>query len=136
METPRERYFISNTLICLLKAVEGKVTTVELRDEKELTGRVDNVDGYMNVTMKNVTYRTRKGEKRFDSFFVNGKTICYVHIPDEIDMRRAMEGVLKRYNTREANLRVRKEIQDKAWEKMRRKHEAEARRLLQMDKQK
>lgn len=123
METPRERYFITNSMICLLKAVEGFETTVELRNEKIVEGHIDKVDGYMNISMSNVTLKLLlTGEKKkFDSFFVNGKSIRYVHIPDEINMRKSMDKVLKRYCSVSANIRVRDEIQSKAWQKMKQK---------------
>lgn len=127
METPREKYFIANSMICLLKAVEGMETTVELRDEKVAEGQIDSVDGFMNMNMSDVTLKfLLTGEKKkFDSFFINGKTIRYVHIPDEVDMKRSMDKVLKRYCPVTANLRVRKEIQSEAWKKLKQK-ESEA----------
>lgn len=123
METPRERYFITNSMICLLKAVEGFETTVELRNEKVVEGHIDKVDGYMNISMSDVTLKLllTGEEKKFDSFFVNGKSIRYVHIPDEINMRKSMDKVLKRYCSVSANIRVRDEIQSKAWQKMKQK---------------
>ena len=123
METPRERYFIANSMICLLKAVEGFETTVELRNEKVVEGHIDKVDGYMNISMSDVTLKLllTGEEKKFDSFFVNGKSIRYVHIPDEINMRKSMDKVLKRYCSVSANIRVRDEIQSKAWQKMKQK---------------
>lgn len=127
METPREKYFIANSMICLLKAVEGMETTVELRDEKVAEGQIDSVDGFMNMNMSDVTLKflLTGEEKKFDSFFINGKTIRYVHIPDEVDMKRSMDKVLKRYCPVTANLRVRKEIQSEAWKKLKQK-ESEA----------
>ena len=127
METPREKYFIANSMVCLLKAVEGMGTVVELRDEKVAEGHIESVDGFMNINMTDVTLKFPiTGEvQKFDSFFINGKTIRYVHIPDEVDIKRSMEKVLKRYCTVTANLRVRKEIQSEAWKKLKQK-ESEA----------
>ena len=127
MESAREKYFIANSMICLLKAVEGMETVVELRDEKVAEGQIDSVDGFMNMNMSDVTLKflLTGEEKKFDSFFINGKTIRYVHIPDEVDMKRSMEKVLKRYCSVSANLRVRKEIQSEAWRKLKQK-ESEA----------
>ena len=91
METNREKYFISNSMICLLKAVEGKETVVELRNDRIVDGHIDRVDGYMNITMSDVTLKLPLvgTERKFDSFYVTGSNIRYVHIPDEIDMRKA-----------------------------------------------
>jgi small nuclear ribonucleoprotein (snRNP)-like protein len=92
MATNREKFLIKNTLICLLKAVEGKVTTVELRNENSVTGTIDHVDGFMCISMSNVCFKTMAGKMtNFESFYVQGPHIRYVQIPDEIDMRKAME---------------------------------------------
>lgn len=133
METKREKFYMMNSMICLLKTVEGKRTTVEMRDEKEVTGVVIHVDGYMNIGMRDVVFKTATWEKKFDSFFVKGKTIRYVHIPDEIDMKSAMEAKLKEMCTHTASLRIRQEIKDKAWQKLRRK---EQRALAELKKEK
>ena len=123
METNREKYFISNSMICLLKAVEGKETIVELRNERIVEGHIDKVDGYMNITMSDVTLKLPLvgTERKFDSFYVTGSNIRYVHIPDEIDMRKSMEKVLKKYNTLSANRRIQEEIKSRAWQKMKQK---------------
>lgn len=118
METARERFYFANTMLCLLKAIEGQSTTVELRDEKEVFGKIIQVDGYMNITMANVTLKTAGCARRFDRFFVNGRLVRYVHIPDEVDMRSAMEGYLQRSNQSAAQERVKQDIKDAAWHKM------------------
>ncbi|XP_062589553.1 U7 snRNA-associated Sm-like protein LSm10 [Saccostrea cucullata] len=88
----REKYLVRNTLISLLKAVEGKVTTIELRNENSVTGRVEDVDAFMNIVMRNVVFRSFRGtSQNFSSFFVQGQNVRYVHIPDEIDMRAAID---------------------------------------------
>jgi len=92
MATQRERFKVRNTLICLLKEVEGKTTTVELRNESSVSGLVEHVDGYMNVTMSSVCFRNYKGKiSKFANFFVQGTNIRFVQIPDEIDMRKAIK---------------------------------------------
>ena len=40
-----------NTLTLLLKGLEGKVTTIELRNESSIRGRIDSVDYLMNITV-------------------------------------------------------------------------------------
>ena len=133
METHRERFLITNTMVCLLKAVEGLKTTVELRNEKQVTGTVIKVDGYMNITMKNVVYETMKGKVCFDDFYVNGRNIRYVHIPDEVDMRKGMDAQIRKRNYAAANLKVNEDIKAAAWQKMTRK---EQHRQKQVNKQK
>ncbi|XP_053406147.1 U7 snRNA-associated Sm-like protein LSm10 isoform X2 [Mercenaria mercenaria] len=121
METKREKFYMMNSMLCLLKVVEGKRTTVEMRDEKEVTGVIKHVDGYMNISMEDVVFKSLTGKKKFDKFFVNGKTIRYVHIPDEINMKSAMEAKLKEMCTYTASMRVRQEIKDQAWAKLKQK---------------
>lgn len=92
MATDRERFLIRNTLLSLLKAVEGKETTIELRNENSVSGKIQNVDPYMNVLMNDVVFKSFSGaSQKFSSFFVQGPNIRYVHIPDEIDMRAAID---------------------------------------------
>ncbi|XP_061176395.1 U7 snRNA-associated Sm-like protein LSm10 [Saccostrea echinata] len=92
MTSEREKYLVRNTLISLLKAVEGKETTVELRNENSVTGKVEDVDGFMNIIMRDVVFRSFRGmSQNFSSFFVQGQNVRYVHIPDEIDMRAAID---------------------------------------------
>lgn len=121
METGREKFFFRNTMLCLLKAIEGMTTTVELRNERDVIGTIQKVDGFMNITMTNVTLRTWDSRQKFDHFFVNGKTIRYVHIPDEVNMKQAMENHLKRTDYSKAMQKVRQEIKDAAWQKMKMK---------------
>ena len=85
---------MSTTLACLLPSLRNKRTTVELRNESFVTGRVgkmsnnvhDNevlgydqvvqTDGFMNITMAEVTFTDALGNKsKFDSFFVQSRLI-------------------------------------------------------------
>lgn len=43
--TSREQFFYHNTLLCLIKALEGKNITVDLRDDAHVCGEVTIVDG-------------------------------------------------------------------------------------------
>lgn len=65
---------------------------MELRNENTVTGRVENVDSFMNIVMTDVVFKSYRGiSQNFSSFFVQGANIRYVHIPDEIDMRAAID---------------------------------------------
>merc|ERR1712059_125769 len=73
-------------------------TTVELRNESFVTGRVVTTDGFMNITMEDVTFTNALGGKsKFDSFFVQSRLIRYVQIPQAIDIKAtltsSMEGL-------------------------------------------
>lgn len=121
METTREKYFINNTMICLLKAIEGRDTCVELQGDVECKGTIVSVDGYMNITMENVKYNSPTRSRTFDQFFITGRKIRYVHIPDDVDMKQAMERKLKQFCMHSSNLRVRQELKDQAWAKLKKK---------------
>lgn len=131
----RESYYIKNTLICLLKAVEGKVTTVELRNENSVTGKIDHVDGYMNISMSNVCYKSYRGiMTNFDSFFVQGVNVRFVHIPDEIDMRKSMERYLK--SESDAQNKIHKRIRDAVMKKIKKRQEAVLKAEKRQDEEK
>ena len=91
----REKYKSTNSLICLLQGVTNRVTTVELRNETTATGQIVNVDGFMNIQMKDVKFVSRDGKMtKMDEFFVQGQQIRYVQIPDDVDMMQIMKAQL------------------------------------------
>ncbi|CAM1328644.1 LSM10 (predicted) [Pycnogonum litorale] len=93
----RERALSCKTLVCLLQSIQGMRTTVELRNESSIEGVISKVDGYMNIEMTDATFITasKLESYNFEYFFVQGKKIRYVHIPDEVDMVKSMEEQLK-----------------------------------------
>lgn len=97
----RERAVSERTLVCLLQAVQGHSTTVELRNESSVEGLIENVDGFMNISMTDVKFSKQSGREvirvmHFPTMFIQGRQIRYVHIPDFIDMRKAIEEQLKK----------------------------------------
>ncbi|KAF0290462.1 U7 snRNA-associated Sm-like protein LSm10 [Amphibalanus amphitrite] len=94
--TGQEKFFSCNTLVCLLQALKGHSTTIELRNESEVCGVIDYVDGFMNVTVRPARFTDAAGTcARFDSFFVHGRQIRYVHIPDEVSPLSAIRQQLE-----------------------------------------
>merc|ERR1711911_481890 len=76
LSTARDRYNAANSLLCLLQALEGTVTVVELRNEIAVKGLILQVDGFMNVTLKDVTVQGNDGSLyTFDDFFVKARNI-------------------------------------------------------------
>ena len=62
----------------------GRQTTVELRNETAVEGKIVHVDGFMNTEMSRVTVRNRFGaEQQFTRFHIHGKRIRFVHIPSK-----------------------------------------------------
>uniref|UniRef100_A0A1B6M2D6 Sm domain-containing protein n=2 Tax=Graphocephala atropunctata TaxID=36148 RepID=A0A1B6M2D6_9HEMI len=89
---PKERCFALNGLVCLVQAIEGKYTTVDLRNESSVYGRIDSVDAFMNIGMSSAVFINGKGEKhKFDNFFIQARNLRYVHIPEEVPIIGAIE---------------------------------------------
>ena len=94
MSSTKEFHQSLNTLSCLVIQCVGHRTTVELRNEGYVTGLVCSVDGFMNVSMKQVLFVDPMGNrKKFDDFFIQSRLIRVVQIPSAIDMKAAINGV-------------------------------------------
>ncbi|KGL74808.1 U7 snRNA-associated Sm-like LSm10, partial [Tinamus guttatus] len=92
----KERTIAENSLVILLQGLCNRVTTVELRDESTASGRVTNVDAFMNVRLAEVTFMDRQGTLcHLDELFVTGRNVRYVHIPDDVDIRATIEQQLQ-----------------------------------------
>eukprot|EP00794_Sanderia_malayensis_P000426 gene424-1067_t len=102
-----EKASTEQSLICLLHACKGYVTTIELRDESSIIGKIENVDGYMNIRVSNAKLERVNGHvASFQELFIQGKQIRFVHIPDEIDIRTAIKDQLRKIeNTRKQPVR-------------------------------
>lgn len=84
-------------MVCLLKAMEGIDITIEMRDFVVVTGKLDFAEATMNLSMSNVTLTNLKGTIRyFLKFYVKGRYIQYVMIPDAVDITKAMEWQLNK----------------------------------------
>ena len=94
-----EKFKTEQTLVCLLHACKGYTTTVELVDESSIYGKIIHVDGFMNITMLGVTFTQVNGRvQKFDEIFIQGNKIRFVHLPDEIDIRSAIQEQLDAIN--------------------------------------
>ena len=86
-----EKFRSEQTLVCLLHACKGYKTTVDLRNESSIYGMIGHVDGFMNMKIMGATFTKVDGSvENFDEMFIQGNQIRFVHIPDEIDIRRAI----------------------------------------------
>lgn len=89
MATVRERTLMMNNLTCLLQSLIGKSTKVELRNEKTVYGHVESVDSLMNTVMVNAKLVDVFQESTFfETMYIQGKNIRFVHIPDSINIAR------------------------------------------------
>ncbi|CAH0722553.1 unnamed protein product, partial [Brenthis ino] len=85
--TSREKFFYHNTLLCLVKSLQNKNITIDLRNDSYVCGELSTVDGYMNISLNKAVYCDTQGnEYYFDNMFVQARNIRYVHIPQTISM--------------------------------------------------
>ncbi|XP_076467254.1 uncharacterized protein LOC143298309 [Babylonia areolata] len=98
MTTARDKFFYTRTLCCLLKALEGVETEIELRNECHVKGTVESVSAAMDVTMRNCELIVGGRPKQLQRLLVQGRKIRMVIIPDDIDMVEAMQRVIGMYN--------------------------------------
>ncbi|KAE8745849.1 hypothetical protein FOCC_FOCC007368 [Frankliniella occidentalis] len=95
--TSKEKHLTHNTLVSLLMSLKGQQTTVDLRNRSSVTGTVERCDAYMNIEMKHVLFRDASGKAHiFEYFFVHKRNLRYVHIPPQVNMRKAVETFLDR----------------------------------------
>ncbi|KAG8534528.1 hypothetical protein GDO81_019217 [Engystomops pustulosus] len=93
----KERTIAENSLIILLQGLHGLVSTVDLRNESSVTGTIINVDAFMNIRLKKVTYTDRHGQDaKLEDLFVTGRNVRYVHIPEEVNILHTIEEQLKK----------------------------------------
>ena len=60
----------------LLFSIRNKRTTIELRNESFVSGKIVEGDGFMNITMEDVTFIDPRGARlHFESFFVQNRLI-------------------------------------------------------------
>ena len=116
-----ERASFEKTLCCLLKDLEGHFTTIELRNETQIKGKVDHVDGFMNVSMSDVSYEKPFSViVKFTNIKIHGKQIRFVHIPDGINIQKSITKQLdinrhdnKKYGTKRRDLYVEKKRKER-----------------------
>jgi len=96
MSSAQERAILTSTLACLIKSLTNKRTTVELRNESYVTGKIVHSDGFMNISMEDVLFTDALGQKsKFDSFFVQNRLVRYVQIPKHVNIQQSLEEVCK-----------------------------------------
>lgn len=71
----------------LLQALVGEQVTIETRTGLVLTGILANVDNKMNITMSEAITPTTS----FPSLYIAGRQIVFAHLPDNLDIGRAID---------------------------------------------
>ena len=96
MVTLRAKAKSSNSLICLLMGLRGRVTTIELRNENSVVGCIESCDEKMNITLTDAKFSTLSGATgEFEFFYIQGRNIRFVHIPQEVNVVNTMKAELR-----------------------------------------
>lgn len=81
-----------NTLTGVVRGLVNHYTIVDLRNESYVSGKIQSVDGNMNIEMSDVVFYDPKGKKHvFENFFVSCRNIRYVHIPKKLNSIQLLE---------------------------------------------
>jgi U6 snRNA-associated Sm-like protein LSm2 len=77
---------VQKCLGIVLVSLQGEEITIELKNDIELTGVVEEADENMNLTLHDVRQVFPSGYSiRLEIAFVSGANIRYVHIPSRIN---------------------------------------------------
>ncbi|GFR60065.1 U7 snRNA-associated Sm-like protein LSm10 [Elysia marginata] len=108
----RSKFFYFNTMVCLLKAIEGTRVRVEIRNGVKIEGLLVVADASMSLEMTDVTLTPIKGAPvKYGRFYVRGRQIRYVVIPDEVDMLQAMDWQINKFKYQKSKeMRQQKDI--------------------------
>jgi len=91
--TPR----LHKSLCVLLPALYGKIITVELKDDTEVTGTLAEASVTMGMTLMAARRLSVDGRVvDLDVVFLKGTTVRFVHIPVEINPIKALADGLNR----------------------------------------
>jgi len=73
------------------------VITVDIRNNITVRGKLNTCESTMHLELSHVTWTDVTGrERRFDQFYIKGRQIVYIHIPDEVDIIKAMNWQLNK----------------------------------------
>jgi hypothetical protein len=61
--TQQEKYFLFNGLVFLVQSLEGRYTTTDLRNESWATGKIEQVDVFMNTVMSEAVLIDTRGNE-------------------------------------------------------------------------
>lgn len=75
------------SLAFILIALQGTEVVIELKDDTEVRGVIEESDRYMNVVLHNVTQTSTDGTvANMQQLYLNGMKIRYVHIPPKLNL--------------------------------------------------
>ncbi|KAL1460670.1 hypothetical protein WDU94_012631 [Cyamophila willieti] len=95
-DSAKSQFLLHNTLACLAESLIGTVTCIDLRNESSVSGKLEHVDGFMNVYMTDVLLRDHRGrELTFASLFIQSRNVMFVHIPRHVSILSNVQNVLQ-----------------------------------------
>ena len=75
----------------------GSEVIIELKNDTEISGLVEDVDPAMSVVLTSATQTLLDGSKiEMESITIKGTSIRYIHIPPKVKMRPQVSDFLKR----------------------------------------
>lgn len=84
----QEKYNIFNSLVNVPMAMVGWNTIVDLNNNCSVAGTIDDVDGFMNITMVDaVLLDQRLQQHGFSTFFIQARNIRVINIPEKVSCR-------------------------------------------------
>lgn len=90
--TRKENFLIANTLNCIPFLLQGQSVLIDLRNDCSVAGRIDNVDGHMNINLEEVVFINRLAQQfPFEQFMVRERMIRQIHIPGHINMAKEIQ---------------------------------------------
>lgn len=88
----KENFLLANTLNCIPFLLQNQAVLIDLRNECSVAGRIENVDGHMNINLTEVVFINRLGQQfPFEQFMVRERMVRQIHIPPHIDMAKEIE---------------------------------------------
>lgn len=92
-----EKYNIFNSLVSVPMALIGWNTLIDLHNCCTVVGTVDDVDGYMNITMTHVVFvDQRLRQHAFSTFHIQARNIRLIHIPAQFQITEEVQQLLGR----------------------------------------
>ena len=88
---------IFSTLALTLLSLQNEKVVIELRNNTEISGVIEEVDGNMNLILTDVKSISPSGDvKLMELLSVNGTNIRYVHIAKEINLNSQVQNYVNK----------------------------------------
>jgi len=84
---------LQKSLAILLASFQGETISIELKNDSEITGILEETDHSMNITLHQANQKSPDQEValQLELVFINGSSIRYIHFPAEINLLNHMK---------------------------------------------